>query len=128
MRSAASGIRGARRHEPLRVDDETPAEKADGPDVVGGHACVGRRVPRQPFGGGDLHVVDIAHLGGEDGLDIVRRTLAGAGEHLNDGGGLICEVGTGRELIEAEFDLPFTWLDTELSEGEVFWLSAADLD
>lgn len=66
----------------------------------------------------------MAHLGGADGLDLVRRILRGAGDHLNPGGGLLCEVGTGREILEAEFELPFTWLDSEESEGEVFWLSA----
>jgi ribosomal protein L3 glutamine methyltransferase len=69
----------------------------------------------------------IAHLGGEDGLDLVRRILAEAGKHLNPGGGLICEIGTGQAILEAEFDLPFTWLDTAESEGEVFWLEAGDL-
>ena len=62
---------------------------------------------------------------GEDGLDIVRRILAEAGAHLNPGGGLLCEIGTGRELLEAEYpDLPFLWVDTEESEAEVFWLPA----
>lgn len=70
----------------------------------------------------------MAHLGGEDGLDLVRRILAEAGEHLNPDGGLICEIGTGRELLEESFpELPFLWLDTEQSEGEVFWLSAVHL-
>jgi ribosomal protein L3 glutamine methyltransferase len=70
----------------------------------------------------------MAHLGGADGLDLVRRILRGAGQHLSKHGGIICEIGTGREILEAEFDtLPFTWLDTEDSEGEVFWLSARDL-
>jgi ribosomal protein L3 glutamine methyltransferase len=73
------------------------------------------------------HEPQMAHLGGEDGLDLVRRILGEAGEHLNPDGGMICEIGTGRELLEAEYDLPFVWLDTELSEGEVFWLGAADL-
>ena len=73
------------------------------------------------------HEPQMAHLGGEDGLDLVRRILAEAGEHLNPDGGMICEIGTGRKLLEAEYDLPFVWLDTELSEGEVFWLGAADL-
>lgn len=73
------------------------------------------------------HEPEMAHLGGEDGLDLVRRILEKAGTHLNPGGGMICEIGTGRELLEAEYDLPFVWLDTELSEGEVFWLGAADL-
>jgi ribosomal protein L3 glutamine methyltransferase len=73
------------------------------------------------------HEPQMAHLGGEDGLDLVRRILDVAGFHLNRGGGMICEIGTGRERLEAEYDLPFVWLDTELSEGEVFWLGAADL-
>ena len=74
------------------------------------------------------HEPQMAHLGGEDGLDLVRRILDGAGAHLNPGGGMICEIGTGRELLEAEYDLPFVWLDTELSEGEVFWIGAEDLE
>lgn len=69
----------------------------------------------------------MAHIAGADGLDITRRILAEARSHLNPGGALICEVGTGRAALEAEFDLPFTWLDTEESEGEVFWIDAADL-
>jgi len=69
----------------------------------------------------------MAHLGGEDGLDLVRRILREAGAHLNPDGGLLCEIGTGRDILEADFDLPFTWLDTEESEGEVFWLSAEAL-
>lgn len=69
----------------------------------------------------------MAHLGGDDGLDLVRQILAAAPDHLNPGGGLLCEIGTGRELLEAEFpDLPFLWLDTAESEGEVFWLNAQD--
>lgn len=69
----------------------------------------------------------MAHLGGTDGLDLVRRILASAGDHLTDEGGLLCEIGTGRDILEAEYDLPFLWLDSAESEGEVFWLSAADL-
>jgi ribosomal protein L3 glutamine methyltransferase len=65
--------------------------------------------------------------GGADGLDVVRRILAAAPEHLNAGGGLLCEIGTGRDILEAEHpNSPFFWLDTEHSEGEVFWLAAND--
>jgi ribosomal protein L3 glutamine methyltransferase len=70
----------------------------------------------------------IAFDGGPDGLAIVRRILAGARDHLKPQGGLLCEIGRGRELLEAEFpDLPLLWLDTEESEGEVFWIGAGDL-
>ncbi len=74
------------------------------------------------------HEPAMALDGGADGFDIVRRILAGAGAHLNEGGGLICEIGTDRDLLEAEYpDTPFLWLDTEGSEGEVFWLAREHL-
>lgn len=70
----------------------------------------------------------LALAGGADGLDIVRRILDDAPRHLTPQGGLLCEIGRGRERLEAAFpQLPFLWLDTEDSEGEVFWISAADL-
>jgi ribosomal protein L3 glutamine methyltransferase len=66
--------------------------------------------------------------GGPDGLDIVRRLLSEAPKHLNPGGGMICEIGTGREIIEEEYpDLDLFWLDTEESQGEVFWITAEAL-
>ncbi|MGD0562282.1 MAG: 50S ribosomal protein L3 N(5)-glutamine methyltransferase [Roseiarcus sp.] len=70
----------------------------------------------------------LAHEGGRDGLDLVRRILAGARDHLTPEGALVCEVGRGRARLEAEFpQLPMMWLDTEESEGEVFLVRAADL-
>lgn len=70
----------------------------------------------------------MALAGGADGLDIVRRIINGARAHLNPGGGVLCEFGTGRDILEAEYpDLPFLWPDTEESEGEVFWLAEDDL-
>jgi ribosomal protein L3 glutamine methyltransferase len=63
----------------------------------------------------------MAHLSGADGLDLTRRIIKEAPQHLKQGGALICEIGTGRHIIEAEFpDLELMWLDTELSKGEVF--------
>ncbi len=74
------------------------------------------------------HEPAMALDGGEDGFDIVRRILAEAGNHLNPGGGLLCEIGTDRDLLEAEYpDTSFLWLDTEGSEGEVFWLTREQL-
>ena len=70
----------------------------------------------------------LAFDGGADGLDIVRRILDQAGKHLTLQGGLLCEIGRGRELLEDAYpQLPLLWLDTEDSEGEVFWIAAADL-
>ena len=70
----------------------------------------------------------LAFDGGADGLDVVSRILAGAKRHLTPEGGLLCEIGRCREALEATYpQLPLLWLDTEDSEGEVFWLRAADL-
>ena len=68
---------------------------------------------------------ELAHLGGADGLDLVRQILRDAPRHLAPGGMLIVEVGMARDRLETEYpDLPFLWLDTEQSDGEVFALSA----
>jgi ribosomal protein L3 glutamine methyltransferase len=70
----------------------------------------------------------LAFDGGPDGLDVVRRIIEGAPSHLTPAGGLLCEIGRGRERLEAAFpDLALLWLDTEEAEGEVFWIAAADL-
>ena len=70
----------------------------------------------------------LAFDGGDDGLDIVRRIVDGAKAHLAPQGGLLCEVGRCRPALEAAYpQLPLLWLDTEDSEGEVFWIAAADL-
>jgi len=71
----------------------------------------------------------LAHAGGRDGLDVVRRILAEAGAHLTQEGALVCEVGRARARLEAAYpDLPFLWLNAEESEveGEVFVLRARD--
>jgi ribosomal protein L3 glutamine methyltransferase len=70
----------------------------------------------------------LAFDGGADGLDIIRRILDQAGRHLTPEGGLLCEIGRGRENLEAAHpQAPLLWLDTEDSEAEVFWIAAADL-
>jgi ribosomal protein L3 glutamine methyltransferase len=67
----------------------------------------------------------MAHLGGADGFDMVRRIIAEAPKHLNKGGTLICEIGTGAEIIDKEFPKhQFFWLNTEESVSEVFLLRA----
>jgi ribosomal protein L3 glutamine methyltransferase len=70
----------------------------------------------------------LAFDGGADGLDVIRRILREARRHLTPEGGLLCEIGRCRPALEAAFpQTDFLWLDTEDSEGEVFWIGAADL-
>ncbi|PNQ98437.1 50S ribosomal protein L3 N(5)-glutamine methyltransferase [Azospirillum argentinense] len=74
------------------------------------------------------HEPQMALASGEDGLDIVRRILKEAPKHLTPEGGLLCEFGTGREILEAEYpDLDFFWVETANSFGEVFWLTRDQL-
>jgi ribosomal protein L3 glutamine methyltransferase len=63
---------------------------------------------------------------GDDGLDLVRRMLAEAADHLTETGTLIIEVGNSQVHVEALYpEVDFTWL--EFSEGGhgVFLLSAS---
>jgi ribosomal protein L3 glutamine methyltransferase len=70
----------------------------------------------------------LAFDGGADGLTIVRHILDQAGQHLTPGGGLLCEIGRCRPALEAAYpQTGFLWLDSEDSEGEVFWIGAGEL-
>lgn len=70
----------------------------------------------------------MAHDGGVDGLDLVRRILEEAPAYLKPDGGMICEIGSGREILEEEFPhLDFVWLETAESQDAVFWISAEAL-
>jgi ribosomal protein L3 glutamine methyltransferase len=70
------------------------------------------------------HEPRMALAAGDDGLDLVHRILDETPRHLRKDGGFLCEIGRGRTPLERAYPkTPFVWLDTEQSEGEVFWLS-----
>ncbi len=70
------------------------------------------------------HEPRLALDGGADGLDVVRRILSEACAHLCPDGGLLCEVGRGAGMLQAEYPgTEFLWLDTADSTGEVFWIT-----
>jgi ribosomal protein L3 glutamine methyltransferase len=70
----------------------------------------------------------LAFDGGTDGLDVVRRILDQAQRHVTAEGGLLCEIGRCRGALELAYPrTEFLWLDTEDSQGEVFWIAASDL-
>ena len=73
------------------------------------------------------HEPQSALAGGADGLDIVRRILDAAPDHLTEHGLLVLEVGAHRTALEAAYPrLPFTWLETRAGGEEVFLLRRAD--
>jgi len=70
----------------------------------------------------------MAFDGGGDGLDLVRRIVDDAKAHLTPGGGLLCEIGRCKPVLEKAYPrADWLWLDTEESEGEVFWIEAGAL-
>ena len=71
----------------------------------------------------------LAFDGGADGIDIVRRILE-RGEGASQPAGRIVVRDRPRPRQRwwpAYPQLPLLWLDTEDSEGEVFWIAASDL-
>lgn len=72
-----------------------------------------------------LHEPQIALAGGEDGMDLVRKIVAGAAQRLNKNGILMVEIGNEREFAEQAFgDLGLTWLTTSAGDDMVFLLHA----
>ncbi|MCG2583289.1 50S ribosomal protein L3 N(5)-glutamine methyltransferase [Massilia sp. TS11] len=70
----------------------------------------------------------LALAGGADGMDLVRRIVAGAAERLTDDGLLIVEIGNETAFAEAAFgDMGLTWLSTSAGDGAVFLLTADQL-
>lgn len=66
---------------------------------------------------------------GEDGLDLVRRILAGAAEHLTEEGVLIVEVGVSQFYLEQAYpELPFYWFEFEQGGEGVFAIHKTELD
>jgi ribosomal protein L3 glutamine methyltransferase len=75
-----------------------------------------------------LHEPQIALDGGADGMDLVRKIVAGAAERLTDDGLLIVEIGNEKEFAEAAFGhLGLTWLTTSQGDDMVFLLTADQL-
>ena len=70
------------------------------------------------------HEPALGLAGGEDGLDVVRRIIDQAPNHLEAGGLLVCEVGLNAWRVNRAWpSLPFIWPDLPSSGPAVFLLS-----
>jgi ribosomal protein L3 glutamine methyltransferase len=75
-----------------------------------------------------LREPQIALDGGADGMDLVRKIVAGAAERLTPNGILMVEIGNEAEYAEAAFGhLGLTWLTTSAGDDMVFLLTAEQL-
>jgi ribosomal protein L3 glutamine methyltransferase len=71
---------------------------------------------------------ELALAAGGDGLDIVRRILGNARQHLAPQGVLVVEIGHNRDALEAAFPMfEFTWLEVTAGDGFVFLLTKEQL-
>ncbi|MBC3870355.1 50S ribosomal protein L3 N(5)-glutamine methyltransferase [Undibacterium oligocarboniphilum] len=75
-----------------------------------------------------LHEPQIALAGGNDGMDLVRKIIAGATQRLTEDGILMVEIGNERAFAEAAFpELNLTWVSTSAGDDMVFLIEARDL-
>ena len=73
------------------------------------------------------HEPALALGAGDDGMDVVRRILREAKDHLTENGIIVVEVGDGLEAVEAMYpNLPITWLTVSGGDDQVFMARAED--
>ncbi len=74
------------------------------------------------------HEPRLALAGGQDGMDLVRRILAGAPDHLSAEGLLVLEIGHEQAHFEAAFPhLDPVWLSTTGASDQILLLRRAQL-
>jgi ribosomal protein L3 glutamine methyltransferase len=117
----------AGRVNPIASDlyDNVPAKRYDlivsNPPYVNS-ASMGKLPPEY------LVEPQIALAGGDDGMDLVRKIIAGAAERLSPNGILVVEIGNEYDYAEAAFGhLGLTWLTTSTGDDAVFLLRADQL-
>ena len=70
----------------------------------------------------------LALAGGEDGMDLIRKIIAGAPDYLTDRGALLLEIGNEFEHFKNAFpQIPVIWMEVSAGDQQVLLIQAEDL-
>lgn len=70
----------------------------------------------------------IALAGGDDGMDLIRKIIAGAPDYLSERGAILIEIGNEYEHFKNAFpQIPVIWMEVSAGEEQVLLVQAEDL-
>ncbi len=70
----------------------------------------------------------LALAGGVDGMDLIRRIIAGAPDYLNERGAILIEIGNEYENFKKAFpQIPAIWMEVSAGDEQVLLIQAEDL-
>ncbi len=70
----------------------------------------------------------LALAGGEDGMDLIRKIIAGAPDYLSERGALLIEIGNEYDNFKNAFpQIPVIWMEVSAGDEQVLLIQAEDL-
>ena len=70
----------------------------------------------------------LALAGGDDGMDLIRKIIAGAPEYLSERGAILIEIGNEYEHFKKAFpQIPVIWMEVSAGDEQVLLIQAEDL-
>lgn len=70
----------------------------------------------------------LALAGGDDGMDLIRKIIAGAPDYLSERGAVLIEIGNEYEHFKKAFpQIPVIWMEVSAGDEQVLLIQAEDL-
>jgi ribosomal protein L3 glutamine methyltransferase len=70
----------------------------------------------------------LALAGGHDGMDLIRKIIAGASDYLSERGAILIEIGNEYENFKKAFpQIPVVWMEVSAGDEQVLLIQAEDL-
>jgi ribosomal protein L3 glutamine methyltransferase len=70
----------------------------------------------------------LALAGGSDGMDLIRKIIAGAPDYLSERGAIVIEIGNEYEHFKKAFpQIPVIWMEVSAGDEQVLLIQAEDL-